>query len=82
MPFITPRERDWLAQGEAKGETRGRLDGIQLGLKLRFGANGLALMPRVRQLTDPAAVEVFLNAIETAPDLGALRAMLPPEPTT
>ncbi len=84
MPSITPRERDWLAQGEARGEARGeaqgQIKGIQLGLKLRFGADGLALMPRVRQLTDPTAVEAFLNAIETAPDLDTLLAMLPPEP--
>jgi len=76
MPFITPRERGWLEQGEVKG----RLDGIQLGLKLRFGAQGSELMPRVRQLTDPVTVDAFLKAIETAPDLDALRAMLPPQP--
>lgn len=76
MPFITPREREWLAQGQAKGQVQG----IQLGLKLRFGADGLALVPRVQQITDPSALEAFLNAIETAPDLDALRALLPPEP--
>ncbi|HEY1186675.1 MAG TPA: hypothetical protein VGE74_03410 [Gemmata sp.] len=68
------------ARGEARGEAQGRCDGIQLGLKLRFGAPGLELMPRVRQLTDLGAIGAFLNAIETAPDLDALRALLPPEP--
>ncbi|MBY0458812.1 MAG: hypothetical protein K2V38_15855 [Gemmataceae bacterium] len=77
MPFISPTEQLWLERGEA----RGQLKGIQLGLKLRFGESGLELMPRVRQLAEAAAVEAFLNAIETAPDLGALRGLLPPEPS-
>ena len=80
MPIITPSERLWKEQGRTEGRTEGRFDGIQLGLKLRFGSPGLDLMPRVRQLTDPGAVETFFNAIETAPDLGALRNMLPPQP--
>ena len=76
MPFITPRERDWLAQGEA----RGNINGLEAVLDIRFGADGLALMPRVRQITDPAALESLLRASKIAPDLDALRAMLPPEP--
>lgn len=76
VPFVTPREQRLLDKGEAKG----RIDGVEAVLDIRFGADGLALMPRVRQLTDPAALEALLRASKTAPDLDALRAMLPPEP--
>jgi hypothetical protein len=75
MPFITTTERVWLEEGRAEG----RIDGIELGLKLRFGQPGLDLMPRVRSVKDASALEVFLKAIETAPDLDTLRNMLPPQ---
>jgi hypothetical protein len=75
MPYVTSIERMALDQGRAEG----RLDGIELGLKLRFGQPGLDLMPRVREVKDPASLEAFLKAIETAPDLDALRNILPPQ---
>ena len=80
MPFVTPREQQLMDRGFAKGRTEGRLETIRLGLKLRFGQPGLELMPQVSSLADPAAVESFLSAVETAPDLDALRNLLPPQP--
>ena len=76
MPVITPTEQRWLEKGEA----RGLRNGIGVALDLRFGAEGLALMPRVQQIADAAALEQLLRACKTAPNLDALRAMLPPEP--
>ncbi|MDB5313230.1 MAG: hypothetical protein JWO38_7432 [Gemmataceae bacterium] len=91
MPFIAPIERIWLEEGLAKGRAEGRTEGraegrteglyagIELGLKLKFGRPGLDLMPRVRAVTDPAALDAFLLAIEPAPDLDTLRNLLPPQ---
>ncbi len=78
MPIITPTEQMWLEQGEARGRAEGRHDGIELGLKLRFGPAGVALMPRVREVKDPAALGSLLTAVETATDLAAFAALLPP----
>lgn len=75
MPVLSPFEKMWLEDGVVKGLKQG----IELCLKLRFGSSGLDLMPRVREITEAAPLEAFLNAIETAPDLDALRALLPPQ---
>lgn len=75
MPIITPTERLWMDQGRLEG----RLEAIQLGLKLRFGQPGLDLIPRVRTVTDLAALDAIFQAIDTAPDLDAIRNLLPPQ---
>ncbi|AWM36760.1 hypothetical protein GobsT_53880 [Gemmata obscuriglobus] len=76
MPVITPREQRLLDAGAA----RGLRNGIEAVLDLRFRADGTSLMPRVQQITDAATLEQLLQAAKTAPDLDALRALLPPEP--
>lgn len=82
MPFITPREQGWLDQGAARGRVEGRVEGIVEGiealLEIRFGAEGLAVVPRVRRIADPGALERFLKACKTS-GLEELRAALPPE---
>jgi hypothetical protein len=83
MPVITPLERTWLEDGIARGRAEGRAEGMHAGieavLEIRFGAEGLALMPRIRQITDSSVLEQLLRASRTAPDLDALRNMLPPQ---
>jgi hypothetical protein len=65
------------AEGLAKGLVEGLMKGIALALALRFGDEGVALIPHVRQITDHVALDAFLNAIKAVPDLNALRNMLP-----
>jgi len=85
MPTIYPCEQRWLDRGRNEGRTEGRTEGIcsgiELGLKLRFGQAGVALMPRIREVKDPSALELLLNAIETVPDLAAFTGLLPAQPT-
>ncbi|HYH67251.1 MAG TPA: hypothetical protein VD866_21320 [Urbifossiella sp.] len=78
VPFITQTEQLWMNDGIAVGRQRGLRDGVRTVLRVRFGAPGLALMPRVEKVTDPAALESLLDAIADAPDLAALDALLPP----
>lgn len=75
MPVITPREQRLLDTGAA----RGLRDGIEAVLDLRFGVDGVALMARVQQVLDIAFLEQFLRTAKTAPDLDALRTLLPPQ---
>ncbi len=77
MPFISPLEQTWLEEGMEKGRLEGRYDGIETALDIRYGADGLALMPRVRKLTDPDAMADLLRFLLTAPDLDAVRGRLP-----
>jgi hypothetical protein len=75
MPFISPSEQNWLNRGLNEGLTQG----IALGLRMRFGAVGLGILPRVQAIKDPTILATVLEAIETAPTIDALREMLPPE---
>lgn len=62
MPFITTPER--------YGRIEGLLKGIEKCLKIKFGEDGLGLMPEIRELDDHEKLEAILEAIESvnAPD--------------
>jgi hypothetical protein len=62
MPFITTPERIGMEQGLKKG----RLEGIETALEVKFGAAGLQLVPEIRQLQDAGILEAVLQAIKTA----------------
>ncbi len=69
MTFITTAERVGLEKGLAEG----LLAGIALGLKLRFAAEGLALMPEIRQIQDADLLQHVLASIEQADTPDAVR---------
>jgi hypothetical protein len=58
MPFIDILERMAMAQG--------LLRGIEVCLQLKFGDEGLKLMPELRELHDHVLLGKILHAIETA----------------
>jgi predicted transposase YdaD len=82
MPYISRLERRAMErgakEGEKKGEEKGEKKGeqkglragllkaIELGLDLRFGAEGLALLPRVRKVTYVRRLESLLEAVRRA----------------
>ncbi|HEX5443608.1 MAG TPA: hypothetical protein VFW87_07255 [Pirellulales bacterium] len=65
MTFITTPER--------LGMKKGLLAGIELGLKLRLAAEGLALMPEIRQIQDADLPQQVLASIEQADTPDAVR---------
>jgi hypothetical protein len=85
MPYVTPFERLTLERGEAKGKAEGKAEGmreglleaIELGLKLRFGAEALQCLPAIRQIADIDALRRIKQAIETASTLDDFRRLLP-----
>ena len=70
-----------LQQGLQKGEQRGQraglrqglLAGIRLGLKLRFGAEGVALLPEIYRIEDVALLQPLQDALETVSSPPELR---------
>ena len=46
---------------------------IAIALKLKFGEEGLQLMPEIRQLDDVEQLEAILTAIESVETLAQLR---------
>jgi hypothetical protein len=58
MPYVTSVERI--------GIKKGLLAGIELGLELKFGADGLRLLPEIQQIQDLAIIEAVHAAIKDA----------------
>ena len=73
VPYITSVER----HGMERGKREGLLEGITSCLKLRFGAEGLALLPAIQVVTDIDRLQAILKAIETATDPEELRRLCP-----
>lgn len=59
MPYVTSIERvlEW----------RGLRDGIEAVLRVRFGPEGLKLMPEINEIYDEKQLRSVLRALETAP---------------
>jgi hypothetical protein len=65
MPYITSVERI--------GIEKGLLEGIQLALELKFGPEGLKLLPEIRELGELDVLRAVLQAIKTATTPDELR---------
>lgn len=62
-----------LNQGLNQGRREGLLDAIQLGLRLRFGSEGMRLMPEIYGIQDLAILRTIYSSIETAKSPDDLR---------
>ena len=47
--------------------------GLAVALELKFGANGVALLPELRQITDPGVLRRVAERIKTATSVDDLR---------
>ncbi len=65
MPYMNTFERHSMVKG--------LLPGIEALLRVRFGAEGLELMPELKQVRDPYLLEDLLHKIETAKTLAQVR---------
>lgn len=58
---------------ERFARAEGLLEGIEVSLELRFGPEGLKLMPEIRELQDHEVLRTVLQAIKTANSPDELR---------
>ncbi len=65
MPYITSVERSGIRQG--------LLEGIELGLELKFGALGLATLPEISGIADVEQLRAILTGLKTVNTLSELR---------
>ena len=85
MPYITSVERIGIEKGRQEGRQEGReagresgikeglLKGIVLGLRLKFGAEGLELLPEISSIEDANLLEAILSGLETVQTVEELR---------
>ncbi|XWK90803.1 MAG: Rpn family recombination-promoting nuclease/putative transposase [Phormidium sp.] len=71
------RESPWyqeiLQKGVEQGVRQGQFSTIALGLELKFGREGLQLMPEIEQIEDVAILEAIVQGIKTLNTLDELR---------
>jgi hypothetical protein len=67
IPFLTI--------GERIGLEKGLLEGLEVALKLKFGDEGLKLMPELRELQDHELLDAVLDAVPRVASPEALRRM-------
>ena len=70
MPFITTPER--------VGHRKGLREGIEALLRVRFGDDGLRLMPEVQGIHEEEKLRAILKALETAANLDDVRRLWSP----
>jgi predicted transposase YdaD len=67
-------------KGEARGEARGRreekLSSIEMLLEVKFGSQGLQLMPQISPITDLERLAAIQQAIKTANTMDELRQII------
>jgi hypothetical protein len=77
VPYITSFEQIGMEKGMEKGHRKGLLEGAATALDLKFGADGLALLPELEAQADLAVIQKVLAAIKGAQSVDELRRLLP-----
>ncbi|MEZ4527512.1 MAG: Rpn family recombination-promoting nuclease/putative transposase [Desulfobacterales bacterium] len=63
----------WMKQGEIKGKISGLLTGIETGLELKFGQEGLGILPEIRCIKDVGLLTSIHRGLFTVNSLQELR---------
>ena len=66
-------ESPWYQEILNKGLQQGLLSAIELGLELKFGAEGLELMPEISQIQDVDILRAIREGLRTINNLDELR---------
>ncbi|MBG1262576.1 Rpn family recombination-promoting nuclease/putative transposase [Nostoc commune] len=76
----SPWYQEIFSKGEERGELRGRKEelysGIELALEIKFGNQGLELMPIISQITDLQKLKAIQQAIKTVNTVNELQQVL------
>jgi hypothetical protein len=85
VPYLTSVERHGIEKGKREGLLEGKREGLlegkregllralALGLKLKFGAEGLQLMPAIQAITEIQKLEALCDALEKAISVEEIR---------
>ncbi|MBI4607085.1 MAG: hypothetical protein HY721_34405 [Planctomycetes bacterium] len=76
MPYLARFEREAFERGIVIGRRKVLLESIELGLNLRFGREGLALLPKVQELEDLDRLRALQRTTFKARSLEAVKRAL------
>lgn len=71
MPYVTSIERN----AEQRGLRQGTLQGIEVGLELKFGQDGLRLLPEISKISDLEILEAIQIGLRQASTIDELRSI-------
>ena len=81
MRYVSTLERmatdRGIQQGIQQGIRQGLFEAVELGLNVKFGVEGLTLMPKVRAIEDTEQLRLIKEALKVSGDLGEIEALLP-----
>ncbi|KAB8334289.1 hypothetical protein SD80_007655 [Scytonema tolypothrichoides VB-61278] len=63
-------------EGEERGRRQEMLSGIEMGLEVKFGTEGLQLMPEIAQISDLERLKAIQRVILTVNTLDELRQLI------
>ena len=69
-------ESPWYQQILGEGERRGIISGIEVALEIKFGNEGLQLMPQISQITDLEQLKVIQRGVKTVNSLEELQRLI------
>ena len=75
MPYVTRIER----KAEQRGLIEGLVLGIETGLELKFGSEGLQLLPEIAQISNVETLKAIQTGIKQVSSLDELRSIYHPE---
>lgn len=75
MSYVTNLEQIWIEQGIQQE----KLSAIELGLELKFGDEGLQLLPEISEIKDIEVLEAIKAGLRTANNLKELRSIYKPD---
>jgi len=72
MRYVSSVERI----GIKKGKKEGRLEYIEMGLSVKFGENGMKLMPVIQSLEDEDRLNIIMKSVIKTDNLSEIEALL------
>ncbi|MBO3462358.1 Rpn family recombination-promoting nuclease/putative transposase [Aetokthonos hydrillicola Thurmond2011] len=69
-------ERRGEERGEERGERRGIISSIEMTLEIKFGSDGLQLMPQIEQISDLSSLKAILGSAIAATTLEEVQRLL------
>lgn len=75
-PWYQQIFREGEARGRQEGRQEGIISGIEIALEIKFGNEGLQLMPQISQITDLEKLKVIQRGVQTVNSLEELRGLI------